>query len=77
MSELPRVSGKDLCAALERHGYRFSHQRGSHVYLRAPTDLRLVIVPVHGNRDLPLGTLRSILRQAGLTADQLREILGD
>jgi predicted RNA binding protein YcfA (HicA-like mRNA interferase family) len=34
-----------------------------------------VPVPVHGTRDLPAGTLRSILRQAGLTADELRGAL--
>jgi len=36
---------------------------------------RLVVVPVHGGRDLPLGTLRSILRQADLAAEELTELL--
>ncbi len=35
---------------------------------------RLVVVPVHGDRDLPVGTLRSILRQADLTAEELTEL---
>jgi len=36
-----------------------------------------VTVPVHGNRDLPPGTLKSILQQAGLTVDELVELLKD
>jgi predicted RNA binding protein YcfA (HicA-like mRNA interferase family) len=51
------------------------HARGSHHYLRRPAGSRLVVVPVHGNRDLPLGTLRSVLRQAELTPEQLTEFL--
>lgn len=36
---------------------------------------RSATVPLHGNRDLPPGTLRSILRQAGLGVEELRELL--
>jgi len=49
--------------------------RGNHHYLRKPGVARIVSVPVHGNRDLPAGTLRSILRLAGLTAEELNELL--
>ncbi len=45
------------------------------MYLRAPDADRLVTVPVHGGRDLPLGTLRSILRQAELSAEDLNDLL--
>ncbi len=75
MTRLPRVSGKDVLAALQRAGYRLSHVRGSHHYLRHPTRAKLVDVPIHGNKDLPLGTLQSILDQAELTADVLRALL--
>lgn len=51
------------------------HIRGSHHYLRRPAGSRLVVVPVHGNRDLPAGTLRAILRQAELTREDLTELL--
>jgi len=36
---------------------------------------RIVIVPVHGNHDIKLGTLRSILKQAGLTVEQFNDLL--
>lgn len=77
MTRLPRVSGKAVVRALERGGFRVSHTRGSHVYLRKPGVTALVIVPVHGNEILPAGTLRSILRQADLSADDLAELLRD
>lgn len=37
--------------------------------------MRTVSVPVHGNRDLKTGTLRSIVRQAGLTMEQFNDLL--
>lgn len=61
--------------ALQQAGFEFVHVRGSHHYLRRPDGSRLVVVPVHGNRDLPVGTLRSILRQAELTREELLELL--
>ncbi len=61
--------------ALQRAGFDVVHIRGSHHYLRRPDHPRLVVVPVHGKRDLPAGTLRSILRQAELTREELQELL--
>jgi predicted RNA binding protein YcfA (HicA-like mRNA interferase family) len=75
MTKLPRVSGKILVQALERGGFRLSHVRGSHYYFRKPGDVSLVSVLVHGNRDLPVGTLRAILHQAGLTPEDLARLL--
>ncbi len=62
-------------SALEKAGFELVHVRGSHHYLRRPSGSRLVVVPVHGNRDLPVGTLRSVLRQAGLTREELLSFL--
>jgi predicted RNA binding protein YcfA (HicA-like mRNA interferase family) len=54
-----------------------THVRGSHHYLRLPGATGLVTVPVHGNRDLPTGTLRAILRQANITVDELVRLLNE
>ena len=62
MTRLPRVSGREVIRALLNGGFALSHIRGSHHYLRKPGTQSLVVIPVHGNRTLPLGTLRSILR---------------
>ena len=75
MSDLPVVRPRQLIRALERAGFFVHHSRGSHRYLRhAEKPGILVTVPSH-NRDLKRGTLAAILRQAGLSADQLRELL--
>ena len=75
MSDLPVVRPRQLIRALERAGFFVHHIRGSHHYMRHPDRPGLLItVPVH-TRDLKRGTLRAILRQAGLTPDDLRSLL--
>jgi len=75
MTRLPRVSGKEVMQVLQRGGFRLSHCRGSHFYWRKPDATGLVVVPVHGNRSLPIGTLRAILHQADLTLVEFLELL--
>jgi len=50
------------------------HVRGSHHYLRKEGTSKLVVVPVHGSSTVPAGTLKSILRQAELTASEFQNI---
>jgi len=64
---LPRISGEDAAQALERARFRRVSQRGSHLKLRSD-DGRVVIIPLH--RELAAGTLRSIIRQSGLSVDE-------
>ncbi len=74
MSKLPVVSGQRAVRALLRIGYEIDHQTGSHVILRhaSPPHRRLTI-PDH--KELARGTLRAIIRQAGLTVQGFRELL--
>ncbi len=69
------MSGRSVVRTLRRGGFELTHVRGSHHYLRHPDRSGLVVVPVHGNRDLPTGTLRAICRQAGLTPEELTNLL--
>jgi predicted RNA binding protein YcfA (HicA-like mRNA interferase family) len=65
------VSGKDMCKALERAGWRLVRIRSSHhIYHRAGTP-RPVPVPVHANRTLPGRVQRAIMKEAGLTEGDL------
>ena len=74
MSALPVLSGRQLAKALASLGYAFDRQRGSHIILRhAEPPHRRLVVPDH--RELAKGTLRALLRDAGLTAEDLRRIL--
>ena len=72
MTELPVLSGAEMVRALQFAGFVHVSQRGSHVKMRNQSG-RTAIIPVH--RELRKGTLRSILRQAGLTPDELRDLL--
>jgi predicted RNA binding protein YcfA (HicA-like mRNA interferase family) len=66
------LSGSEVAKALERAGFQHVSTRGSHAKYRSGE--RTVIVPLH--RTLAIGTLRSILRQAGWTPDDLAVHLG-
>jgi predicted RNA binding protein YcfA (HicA-like mRNA interferase family) len=59
--------------ALERIGFHVIRQVGSHIVLRRDEPFCQVVIPDH--RTLDRGTLSSILRTVGLTADQFRELL--
>jgi predicted RNA binding protein YcfA (HicA-like mRNA interferase family) len=75
MAELPVVTPRQLIRALRKAGFFVHHVRGSHHYLKHPDKTGLLVsVPYHG-RDLKRGTLRSILRQAEITVDELIDLL--
>jgi predicted RNA binding protein YcfA (HicA-like mRNA interferase family) len=74
MSRVPSVKPRELVNALKRRGFEEHHQKGSHLYLRHPETRHSVSVPIHSS-DLPRGTLFAILKQAGLTADELLLLL--
>ena len=73
MSGLPRVSGRECIKALARAGFVVKRQKGSHVVLRRDSPFSQVVVPDHP--ELDRGTLRAILRQAGLTPEAFQELL--
>jgi len=76
MSPLPSVSPDECIKALQRAGFYVSRQKGSHVQMRRdnPIPARTVPVPT-STKPLPRGTLRSIIRQAGLTVDEFIALL--
>ena len=75
MTRLPRVNGREVLKALQRAGFEQVRSHGSHFYLHHRGKDLLVTVPVHAGRTLAPKTLQSILKQAGLTPDQLVELL--
>ena len=68
---MKRVSGKDMCRVLERLGWTLVRIRGSHYIYKQPGNPVLINVPVHGNRTLKPGTQHGIMRDAGLTDQDL------
>jgi predicted RNA binding protein YcfA (HicA-like mRNA interferase family) len=65
------VSGKHLCAVLQRKGWRLDRIKSSHHIYKSPDGSRTVSVPVHGNRTLPTGTQHGIMKSAGLVEADL------
>lgn len=72
MSKLPVLSGIKLIKALSKLGYYIRDQSGSHIHLRHPTR-RPLTIPNHN--EIARGTLRAILKDAGLTPDEFLELL--
>jgi predicted RNA binding protein YcfA (HicA-like mRNA interferase family) len=74
VSALPMVSGRQVVKVLRKIGYEFDHQRGSHIVLRNTVPpYRRLTVPDHA--EIAKGTLRAIIRQAGLTVDEFNTLV--
>lgn len=73
MSKLPEISGRECAQVLQRAGFYFKRQTGSHMVMRRDEPFAQVVVPDH--RVLDRGTLRAIIRQAGLSVDDFLSLL--
>ena len=75
MAKLPAdLSGQQVRAALERAGFVFRRQTGSHMILRRDHPYARTVIPDH--KRLRSGTLRRIIADAGLTVEQFAQMLG-
>jgi predicted RNA binding protein YcfA (HicA-like mRNA interferase family) len=74
MPKLPAVKAREIVRFLERKGFVLDHSSGSHFIYYHPTSKRRAVVPKH-NRDIPKGTLLSLLREAGFTREELIDFL--
>jgi len=59
------MNSREIISSLQRDGWFQVAQKGSHVQFRHPVKKGRVTVP-HPERDVPIGTLKSIEKQAGL-----------
>ena len=73
MSKLPVISGRELVRVLRHVGFELDRQKGSHMILFRPEPQTTLSVPDH--RELDRGTLRALLRQAGVSAEELARLL--
>lgn len=72
MPKLPAVSGADVVKAFERAGWRRVRQRGSHVVMLKAGHIASLSIPQH--RELAPGTLRSLIRAAGMTVEEFADL---
>jgi predicted RNA binding protein YcfA (HicA-like mRNA interferase family) len=74
LTRLPALSGREVVKALSQIGYELDRQRGSHMILRhREPPFRRLVVPDH--KEIRRGTLRAIIRQAGLTVTEFLDLL--
>ena len=73
MSNLPQISGRECLKAHSKAGFYLKRQEGSHMILRRDDPFTQLVIPDH--RELDRGTLRAIIRQAGLSVDEFVKLL--
>jgi predicted RNA binding protein YcfA (HicA-like mRNA interferase family) len=72
MPKLPALKPKEVIKVLEKAGFSFVRQKGSHrIYVKGNVG---ITIPYH-NKDLKKGTLRHIIKQAGLTVREFLQLL--
>lgn len=77
MDKFPSLSGKEICRILEKDGFVFVRQTGSHrIYQKSvEEDCITIPVPVHSNTPLKKGTLHAILKKARISREKLTFLL--
>ncbi len=74
MSKIPSLTPEKIAKILEKKGFVLDRTKGSHHIYYYPETKRRVVVPFH-KRDLPKGTLFEILKQAGISKEELKKLL--
>ena len=72
-TRVPRISGRECVQALTNVGFYVRRQRSSHIVMRRDDPFAQLVVPDH--RELDTGTLRSIIKQAGLGVAEFVQLL--
>lgn len=73
-AELPKITAKEIIAVLEKTGFNFARQSGSHKIYKNSESKR-VTVPFHSGKVLHPKVLKSILKDAGINIANLKELL--
>jgi predicted RNA binding protein YcfA (HicA-like mRNA interferase family) len=73
MPELPTLSGRETVKTFEALGWQIARQKGSHIILTKPGEMATLSVPDH--KEVAKGTLRSLIRSAGLTVAEFLNAL--
>lgn len=74
MTRLPTLNARKIIQALEKVGFVLRRQRGSHYVMKHPTTKQETVVPIHGG-DVDRSLLKAIIKQAGMTEDEFRELI--
>lgn len=75
MSKLPYMSGKEVVKALSKIGFQPARQKGSHIVLIKENEKGKMAVVVPNHKEIDIGTLIEIIRQAGLKRNEFLKLL--
>ncbi|KAA0245039.1 MAG: addiction module toxin, HicA family [Candidatus Brocadia sp. AMX2] len=70
----PPLTPQQVIKLIERKGFILDRTKGSHHIYYHPENKRRVVIPFH-KKDLPIGTLHEILKQAGISREEIHELL--
>lgn len=73
-AKLVPVKGPEVLRKLQRAGFVIARTQSTMYQLKHPQTGRVTYLHLHGRREIPLGTLRAILRQAGLTVEEFNRL---
>lgn len=68
---MKQVSGRELANAIQRQGWSLARVKGSHHVFTKPGHRERIVIPIHGNQPLKLGLLKSLMKIANLTEDDI------
>lgn len=74
MPKLPLITPQKVISILEKKGFILERSRGSHQIYRNPETRKMVVIPYH-KKDLPKGTLLEILKQVGISKEEIDKLL--
>ncbi|HET8775197.1 MAG TPA: type II toxin-antitoxin system HicA family toxin [Thermoanaerobaculia bacterium] len=75
MTKVPSLNYPDVIRALQRGGWRFVRQKGSHIKLEIESDTSTLTIIVPAHKPIKRSTLASILKQAGLSVEEFLALL--
>ncbi|MEA5557835.1 type II toxin-antitoxin system HicA family toxin [Nodularia spumigena] len=75
MSNFPSVKAKEFIKVIEKLGFYFDRQKGSHAIYKDSHGER-VVIPMHSGKDLKQGTLMGMIQDIGIDKEMFFELLG-
>ncbi|MBN2487621.1 MAG: type II toxin-antitoxin system HicA family toxin [Methanosarcinaceae archaeon] len=75
MPKLPILSANNIIKALNSIGFQVVSQKGSHIKMKGKNSNETFIVIIPNYSEIPIGTLKSIIRQAGLSPDDFMKLI--
>jgi predicted RNA binding protein YcfA (HicA-like mRNA interferase family) len=73
LTKVPIISGRDAIKAFSKAGWSAVRQTGSHVIMMKPDSIVTLSIPMHS--EVKRGTLRSLIKDAGLTVEEFVSLL--